>query len=391
VTAATGTVIRVPSPRGLVIRQAKPSVSFYGGWLVGRVRGSALCEIPTSTAPNPALMIEGVVEYIESPPFTSSSTTDSGGGAVDAITLQPQNIRIVTAPTGWFDTGSSTHQIKQQHIGLRCYAYDNTTLYLDDLNGQLPYAGIVDDVKPGNPTTAAVRLRFDPRPDGVPTEGEVNVARAVATSIGAYTGTTTGTLTVTATGALGAQDGVTLAAGDVVLIPEGLTNQSALSDAGPYEVINAGGTGVSAVLRRPWWYSVGAAIGLGRTVQVGGEGTLWAGTRWRSDAAKGAVVDTDAPAHWPVKISKAVTLSSGTITVTGIPVKSSSGNPVIVSPSPGAAPHASTRTWRASAVTAGKVNTGASSTQASITVVAESAPGTTNTSDVGTYVLTVEI
>ena len=389
-TLAAGQAIRIPSPRGLVIRQAKPSIAFYGGWLVGRARGSALCEIPTSTAPNPALMIEGVVDYIESPPFTSSATTDSGGGAVDPITLQPQDIRIVPAPTGWFDTGTSTHQIKAQHIGLRCYAFDNNTLYLDDLNGQLPYAGIVDDVKAGATTTAAVRLRFDPRPDGVPTTGEVDTARAVATSIGAYTGTTTGALTVTATGALGAQDGVTLAPGDVVFIPEGLTNITADTDAGPYEVINAGGTGVSAVLRRPWWYATGSAIGLSRKISIGGEGTLWAGVTWRSDAAKGAAVDTTAPAFWETKVSKAVTLASGTIVVTGLPIKSATGSPILVSPSPTTAPNTATRTWRCSAATAGKVNTGAGDTQASMTIVAETAPGTTNASDAGTYVVTVE-
>jgi hypothetical protein len=68
-----------------------------------------------------------------------------------------------------------------------------------------------------------------------------NKARAVITSIQAYGGTTTGVLTETGTSALSAADGVTLAVGDVVLLPAGTVNISAASDAGPYVVTALGG------------------------------------------------------------------------------------------------------------------------------------------------------
>lgn len=325
-TIAAATVIRIPSPRGLVIRQAKPSTKFFGGWLIGRVRGSALAEVPTSTAPNPLLMIEGVQEYIESGPFTSSATTDSGGGAVDPITLQPQNMRIVTAPTGWFDTGTSSHQIKTKHIGLRCYAFDNNTLYLDDLNGQLPDAGIIDDVKPGDPTTAAVRLRFDPRPaagTAANFDGEITV-RCVITALSAFT-ESAGTITVTATGALGAQDGLTVAPGDLVWLPEyaGTANSSVNvnnAKSGFYEVLVVGTTGVQPVLTRPAFWPDATPMPLGASFHVA-EGTLFSRSTWDIGAAKGSTIGTTDPSAYPREVIQQSAMTSSALVLANVPIR----------------------------------------------------------------------
>jgi hypothetical protein len=105
---------------------------------------------------------------------------------------------------------------------------------------------------------------------------------------------------------------------------------------------------------------------------------------WRSDAAKGSAIGTDAPAFWPERVTVGVTLASGTATSTALPLKSLTKSRVSVNPTPTTAPNTSTRVWRVSAATVGVLGT------ASITVVAESAPGTTNTSDVGTYTITVD-
>lgn len=381
-TVATGTKIRNPSPRGLVIRQSLPSISYYGGWLVGRRRGSRYCEVPTSTSPKPDLIIEGVAEYIESPPFTTSSTTDAGGGAIDSITQQPQNIRIVTAPTGWFDQTGTT--ITEDHIGLSAYAANNNTVSLSDSNGTLPRAGTIDRVN----ADGKVSLIFDNKADDLldddaPTGPTVLVA---ITSLPANT-VTSGVMTADATGAWGAQDtDVTLALGDEVFIPEGTTNLDNAQEAGPWVVATLGAVGVAMVLRRPSWWPHGGAMPLGAKVSIA-KGAKYGCSTWRSDAAKGSTIGTTAPAFWPERLARLVTLASGTLSsaITDMPVKSITTNATAIrlDSVPTTAPHANTRVWRASAVTAGVIGT------ASIQVVAESAPGTTNASDAGTYMLTV--
>ena len=156
-------------------------------------------------------------------------------------------------------------------------------------------------------------------------------ARAVATQIPAYTGTTTGVLTASATGVFGAVDGVTLALGDVVLVPEGITNLSAASDAGPYQVTTLGASGVKWVLTRVAGWATGQAMTLGASVKIGGEGTLFGGTTWKSFAAKGSVVDTTAPALYPEKVTQQITLLTGTSgkAITNVPIRSATASSAI--------------------------------------------------------------
>jgi hypothetical protein len=328
VTIATGTVILRPSPRGLKIRQSLPSITYYGGWLVGRRRGSQYLEVPLSATPRPDLIIEGVTEYIEAPPFTASSTTDSGGGAVDPITLQPQNMRVVTAPTGPFDTGTGTHKITPSDLGRSAFVFDNHTLYRDDLNGQLPRGGTIDKVEPFG-SSYQVWIVFDNRGDQYSATGvdapPANVSvRCVMTALPAYTASG-GTITVTATGALGTQDGVTLANGDEVWLPEyaGTANSSvnvSAANSGPYEVVNKGGTGVQAVLRRPSWWAHGAPIPNGAEVKVA-EGTLFGRSVWDVGAASGTVIGTDDPSAYPREVIQQVTLSSSALAITNVPIR----------------------------------------------------------------------
>lgn len=215
------------------------------------------------------------------------------------------------------------------------------------------------------------------------------VCRAVVTSLAANTGTTTGTLTGSANGALGTQDGITtLAVGDDVFIPEGTTNLAAASDAGPYRIVSLGAAGTKWVLERPPWWLTGNTIGLGSIVEIGPEGTStdpgYAGTVWKTFATKGKIIDTDAPAFWPRTMTSAVTLASGTLAAArrNVPVRAALSTSFVISSNPATAPHASTRDWRVSALTPGVMGT------ASIQMVAESAPGTTNASDVGQYNIT---
>lgn len=307
-----------------------------------------------------------------------NSTGSAGAASVNVFDLY------------WLDN-DTTNPITLAMLGRTyCYAVNNYTVGSSDLGGSLIMAGVPVTI---NTTTGKVGVSFrkvipDVMPPGFSDEqGTRFKARVVATSIGANTGTGTGTLTVTATGALGAQDGVTCVAGDVIFIQEGTTNVAAI-DAGPWEIAVIGTTGVSAVLRRPDWWAHGAGVIQGAVIEVGSEGTgtnpSLAGTSWKCFAAKGKIVDTDAPVFWPRKITCAVTLASGTLASarTTMPIRSHLVTDFIITNDPATAAHASTRVWRVSALTAGVTGT------ASVQMVAESAPGTTNASDVGQYNLT---
>lgn len=382
-TVATGNVTRYPSPRGIVIRQSLPSIAYYGGWLVGRRRGSRYCQVPTSTTPYNDMIIEGVVEYIECPPFTASSTTDAGGGAIDSITRMPQTIRIVTATTGWFDQTGTT--ITEDHCGLSAYAVNNNTVSLSDGGGVYPRAGTIDRVNPQGKISLVfdnARDQYSGASDDADNEATV---RCVITSLPANT-VTAGVMTADATGAWGAQDtSETLALGDEVFIPEGTTNLDNAHEAGPWRVAVLGAVGVAMVLRRPTWWTHAGAMPLGAKIAIA-QGANYGGSTWRSDAAKGSTIGTTAPTFWPERLIVSGTFASGTLAspITTLPVKSLVKSRVAVTPTVTTAPHANTRLHRAGAVTPGPLGT------CSITPVAESAPGTTNASDLGTFVVTVE-
>ena len=125
----------------------------------------------------------------------------------------------------------------------------------------------------------------------------VHDVRAVLTSVATYVAAA-GVLTASATGAIGAQDGVTLAEGDLVLLP---TDKAATtSDAGPYIVTAPGGTGVKFVLTRPDWYRTGSHQSSGQIITVRAEGTKYGGSEWKSlVAASTFVVDTTDGGFYP--------------------------------------------------------------------------------------------
>lgn len=215
-------------------------------------------------------------------------------------------------------------------------------------------------------------------------------ARMVATTVQVYTGTGTGTLTITATGAMSSIDGVTPAVGDVIFYQEGATNLTGALDAGPWQVSVVGTTGVSPVLVRPSWWAHGGPIVPGINIQIGGEGTgttpRYAGSTWKSFAAKSQIIGTNAPVFWPRQLAGTYTASSGVVLngVTTFPIRSATVSQVVAT-NQGTAAHAST-------VGPPRVTTGPTAGvvgSSALTVKAESAPGTTNTSDLGVYTVSV--
>jgi hypothetical protein len=154
-------------------------------------------------------------------------------------------------------------------------------------------------------------------------------ARAVVTTLQAYGGSGTDTLTETANGAISAADGVTLAVNDVVFIQGGTANLTDPKDSGPWVVSALGGAAAKWVLVRPSWWKTGAVMPIAATINIGGEGTAWAGTAWRSFAAVGsAVIGTNDPTFYVGRVTLQVTLVAGTIAVTTVGIRSASKSEV---------------------------------------------------------------
>lgn len=139
--------------------------------------------------------------------------------------------------------------------------------------------------------------------------------RAVCDQLPAYAsaGSGSGVLTASATGAIGSMDGVTLVAGDQIMIPMGITNVRAGKDSGPWVVTNPGATGVNYVLTRPWWFAHGGLLTQATQIKVGGAGTVFNNTVWRATAVSGTVIDTTDCAFYVERLSFQVVLASGTM------------------------------------------------------------------------------
>jgi hypothetical protein len=208
------------------------------------------------------------------------------------------------------------------------YAKDDQTVSLSDGAGAYLPAGVavgVGDEKGGG----NLQVHVQQGPVGVllakalglaPTVTEpdmVHRARAVVTTSQTYT-TTDGVLTVTATNSAMTFDGVTVAVGDVVLFPTDKVATAA--DAGPYVITQLAATGKSQIMARPGWYESGSTQYTGQLIEIGGEGTVWAGSSWKSlDAAKTIVVDTTDAAFFP-RLQTSVESAAMTAGVLGTPI-----------------------------------------------------------------------
>ena len=128
-------------------------------------------------------------------------------------------------------------------------------------------------------------------------------ARMVCTanvSLAAFVGVTGGSSTNT--------DGVLAVAGDIVL----LTAQTTASQNGPY-VVGPVATGTAALSRPSWFYTGSAQPAGALALEVGGEGTIFKNTRWKSfySAANSYVVDTTDGLFYPLEVNWSAPLVSG--------------------------------------------------------------------------------
>jgi hypothetical protein len=271
--------------------------------------------------------------------------------------------------------------------GAPLYAVDDNNVSLFDGGGTRLFAGYVVYDPSVTSGKVFVQLGFgSPYAPANSTGGSSNYkARAVVTTLAAYGGTTTGILTATANGAFGTQDGVsTLAVGDVVFVQEGTTNLSASSDAGPYVITALGATGSKWVLTRPLWWETGATIVEGTTVDISGEGTLWANATWKATCAKSQVVDTNDAKWYPGRVTQQVQLAAGVLAITNVPILSASKTQFLATLEAQGGTSTSVVAYLATTVTPGAIGT------ATFTVKAlESGWATTQTGDTSTLNVTV--
>jgi hypothetical protein len=350
------------------------------GALLIKRDGSSLLEPPLSSAPRFDAVVVGV--YESQCQIDGMANADAGLGALD-VDDRPILLSARCGSIGYFDTGATVNQITAAHIGRPCYAYDDNTLYLTDNGGTLPFAGLVGDIDANGKielrNTAAIRAMralFAEGGSGAAGVTYNGTVRAVVTSLAANA-ESAGVITADAVGALGAQDGITLVAGDEVFIPEGTTNLDAAADAGPYTVTTVGDGSTAFVLTRPAWWSNGATISPASDVKVA-EGTLYGGSTWRTFAAKGAIVGTDAPLAYPNYVGRAATLVAGTVTISNVPLKSATKSTLSINRTTANTTAATDGGYHPSTLTPGALGT------ASIVVQAQVLAGTINNADIST-------
>jgi hypothetical protein len=357
------------------------ATTIYGGTMV--MINSSGYAVPA--APGTAGALGAVVGRAQR---QAANTTANGYGTAGSLQV------LIDRGAFWYNLNADS-TVTIANFGASVYASDDNTVSLYDAGGTRPYAGylICVPTTPGVPglvngsasTKVCVQVG-QPNPwanEGEGSESGAFRARAVVTSLsGTYSGSTTGTLTAAAAAAFGTQDGVsTLAVGDTVLLPEGTTNITANTDAGLYTITTLGSTLVKWVLTRPDWWGTGSVINLAQTIDVGGEGTLFGGSSWKSFAAKGsAVVDSNDPDLYPGRVIQTVTLSAATIAISNVPILSATKTAFTVNlAATGGTVTGTLYYGTIVAPTAGFVNTGASSTRALVTVDAIAAGQVKNT------------
>lgn len=245
---------------------------------------------------------------------------DNSSGSAGDKTVEVKRGRF------YFDNDTTNAVANSTPRGAYVFAVDNHTVGTSDLGGTLPLAGYVIDVPAsGSPEYGKVLVAVgQARPDALDPELSASStafrARNVATNLAALT-FTGGTFLANANGALGAQDGVTNVAGDIIMIPAGTITTGVVSAAnsGPWLLTSVGGSGKFSGIRPDWWPHGGTTVP-GSAINVGGEGTLFGGTRWPTFSAA-VVIGTSDPALYPEEVTQTVTLTSSAKAITNVPIR----------------------------------------------------------------------
>jgi len=312
---------------GLVRYPVEASTTIYAGALVAiNASGNAIPCPSTLSSTTGALKCVGRAERQVANQATGGTISPDGiaTGAAGSIGVH------VRQGVFYFNINADS-TITKANFGANVYASDDNTVSLTDGGGQRPYVGyIVDPAGAMAPSPLSTQVGVmvgvanpyaqNPELAILPSQFK---ARGVVTSLQAYTGSGTQTLTETANGAWAAQDGITNAVGDIVFIQAGTTNLTAALDSGPWQITSLGSAGTKWTLTRPDWWTNGAVMPNGAVIEMGGEGTLFGGTSWKSFAAIGsAVIGTNDPAFYVGRVTQTATLAAGTVTVSNVGVRS---------------------------------------------------------------------
>ena len=300
-TAATG-------PRSLGASDTSPvqfpvlpaALPVYAGWMMGRFpEYSANAGYVANIGYDPDLQCLGV----------NRTTRDTSISPTPDVFID-EGIFPMFANTGTPDTSWERQP---------CYGVDNQTFSMSSNGGAYPLIGIVWSVYDStfNADLTSTECMVCVGPHGISLAQSVlssgaQTARAVITSIAAYTNSG-GVITASANGAIGAQDGITLAVGNIVFLPlvQSGAASVAASDTGPWIVTSVGSASTLFTLERPTWWITGNTVVPAFDIKVGAEGTKWAGNMWRAFPVSGSkVIDTDDPHFWPM--TDAQTLTQGT-------------------------------------------------------------------------------
>lgn len=367
------------------------NVTILKGQMVG-LNGAGLAQ-PVTTA--------GTVTVLGAAGFSVSNATPPTGYLKNADGLTglagQGSVRVQYGVNKW-NNATGAGAATAANVGQPCWQSDDQTVSMLESAG-LPcgiVCGVGDEKGGGD---AQVQVLQGPHGVAlavalIATQGDTssppNRARAVVTTLDAYTGSGTATLTeTTASSGLGAQDGVTLVAGDIVFIQAGTANLTAAKDSGPWVVSNLGSASVQWVLTRPSWFQQGAVIPIAYVVDIGGEGTMWGGTAWKSFATKGsAVIGTNDPAFYVGRITQKITLAASTFALcaasaqaTNVGIRSATETGIDCSSSVGGTPIAGTVGYGPiAAATPGYIGTSVVTIDALASGMAKN--GTTDTSQV---------
>ena len=257
--------------------------------------------VPASA--NPSLVVLGRVV----------NSVDNSGGSAGAFNV------IVEQGAFDYTIASGANAVTVADIGKIVYAADDNTVSKTDQGATLPVLGILLNLyTPANSSTTRAIVQVGPSLGFSAAPAKAFSARAVITSLAAYAASS-GTLTGSVNGAIGAQDGVTLAVGDVVILPAVVAGGAtvAAAEAGPYVVSSLGSASSKYVLTRPAWFETGSGIPQGKSIEVSGEGAIWGGIEWKCLSAAG-VVDTADPKCFPRCVKGTQALTGGAATVSSL-------------------------------------------------------------------------
>jgi hypothetical protein len=210
---------------------------------------------------------------------------------------------VMVRPGVYYFANGSVHPVVAGDYGLAVYMETNQAVGGAATGGKYPFAGVCLGIRPDAQVAVAVGLAANI----APTYSQArNYARGAAITNHSLTAFTVATNT----------DGITYAAGDVVL----LLGQATVAENGPYVV---GTVATTAPLTRPNWWAKGMPVPRGIMIEVSGEGTVYGGMTYKSFVITATkLVDTDSPLLYPRVVKGTKTLSSGAGTVTTLSISS---------------------------------------------------------------------